>query len=146
MTFRRSLSRSRSQRLGRSLSTFSRLERVDPARPLDALDQFFVQLEAVRHILRDALDEHAGCREDDARPLVAYLSRRSPALHRPTKRDSPESPRGISSGLGQGWRYAAVPTCSGGAHCQATAIPCGIPRESSHGSTGSAMRLTDTLR
>lgn len=60
------------------------LERVDPVRPLDTIDQFFVQLEAVRHILRDALDEHAGCREDDARPLVAYLQQ---ALPRVTQAD-----------------------------------------------------------
>jgi hypothetical protein len=56
------------------------LERVDPARPLDALDRFFVQLEAVRHILRDALDEHAGSPEDDARPLVAYLQQALPRI------------------------------------------------------------------
>jgi hypothetical protein len=60
------------------------LERVDPDRPLDAIDHFFVELEAVRHILRDALDEHAGCREDDARPLVAYLQQ---ALPRVTQAD-----------------------------------------------------------
>lgn len=60
------------------------LERVDRARPLDAIDQFFVQLEGVRHILRDALDEHAGCREDDARPLVSYLRQ---ALPRVTQAD-----------------------------------------------------------
>lgn len=56
------------------------LERLDPDRPLDAIDQFFVELEAVRHILRDALDEHAGCPEDDARPLVAYLQRALPRI------------------------------------------------------------------
>lgn len=60
------------------------LERVDAARPLDTIDHFFVQLEAVRHILRDALDEHAGCRENDARPLVAYLQA---ALPRVTQAD-----------------------------------------------------------
>jgi AraC-like DNA-binding protein len=56
------------------------LERVDPARPLDALDRFFVRAEAVRHIIRDALDEHVGCREDDARPLVAYLQQALPRI------------------------------------------------------------------
>jgi hypothetical protein len=56
------------------------LERVDPAQPLDALDGFFVQSEAVRHIIRDALDEHVGCREDDARPLVAYLKQTLPRV------------------------------------------------------------------
>jgi DNA-binding phage protein len=60
------------------------LEHVDRDRPLDAIDQFFVRSEAVRHILRDALDEHTGCREDDARPLVAYLQQ---ALPRVTQAD-----------------------------------------------------------
>jgi AraC-like DNA-binding protein len=60
------------------------LERVDSARPLDAIDHFFVELEAVRHILRDALDEHAGFPEDDARPLIAYLQK---ALPRVTQAD-----------------------------------------------------------
>jgi len=56
------------------------LERVDPDRPFDAIDRFFVESEAVRHILRDALDEHAGCGEDDARPLVAYLQQALPRI------------------------------------------------------------------
>jgi AraC-like DNA-binding protein len=56
------------------------LERVDPARPLDAIDRFFIESEAVRHIIRDALDEHAGCREDEARPLVAYLQQALPRI------------------------------------------------------------------
>lgn len=60
------------------------LERVDHDRPLDAIDRFFIDSEAVRHILRDALDEYAGCREDDARPLVAYLQQ---ALPRVTQAD-----------------------------------------------------------
>jgi AraC-like DNA-binding protein len=60
------------------------LERGDKTRPLDAIDQFFVELEGVRHILRDALDEHAGCRHDDARPLVSYLQE---ALPRVTQAD-----------------------------------------------------------
>lgn len=49
------------------------LENLDTERPLDTLDQVFVGAEAVRHILRDALDEHVGVRGDDARRLVAYL-------------------------------------------------------------------------
>lgn len=49
------------------------LEHVDETRPLDTIDQFFVGSEAVRHILRDALDEHVGVRDDDARRLIAYM-------------------------------------------------------------------------
>lgn len=60
------------------------LEHYDEDRPFDALDRFFVDSEAIRHIVRDALDEHAGCRDDDARPLVAYLQQ---ALPRVTQAD-----------------------------------------------------------
>jgi hypothetical protein len=60
------------------------LENYDEERPFDALDQFFIDSEAIRHIVRDALDEHAGCRDDDARPLVTYLQQ---ALPRVTQAD-----------------------------------------------------------
>jgi AraC-like DNA-binding protein len=56
------------------------LEHVDDTRPLDAIDQFFVGSEAVRHILRDALDEHVGVRDDDASRLVAYLKQALPRI------------------------------------------------------------------
>lgn len=56
------------------------LEHMDANRPLDTIDDFFVGSEAVRHIIRDALDEHAGCREDDARALVAYLKEALPRI------------------------------------------------------------------
>jgi len=56
------------------------LEHVDEKRPLDAIDRFFVGAEAVRHILRDALDEHVGVRDDDARRLVAYLKEALPRI------------------------------------------------------------------
>ncbi len=56
------------------------LERMDDERPLDTIDQFFVGTEAVRHILRDALDEHVGVRDDDARRLVAYLKEALPRI------------------------------------------------------------------
>ncbi len=56
------------------------LEQVDEKRPLDTIDQFFVGSEAVRHILRDALDEHVGVRDDDARRLVAYLKEALPRV------------------------------------------------------------------
>jgi AraC-like DNA-binding protein len=56
------------------------LEQADRNRPLDTLDRFFVESEAVRHILRDALDEYVGSRDDDARPLVAYLQQALPRI------------------------------------------------------------------
>jgi AraC-like DNA-binding protein len=66
------------------INLLAALQDSDETRPLDALDRFFVDSEAIRHILRDALDEHAGCRDDDARPLVAYLQQ---ALPRVTQAD-----------------------------------------------------------
>lgn len=60
------------------------LEHLDDDRPLDTIDQFFVASEAVRHILRDALDEHVDLREDDARRVVAFLR---DALPRVTQAD-----------------------------------------------------------
>lgn len=56
------------------------LENLDRDRPLDTLDQVFVGAEAVRQILRDALDEHVGVRDDDARRLVAYLKEALPRV------------------------------------------------------------------
>jgi hypothetical protein len=56
------------------------LEHVDTDQPLDTLDRFFVGSEAVRHIIRDALDEHVGFSEDDAAPLVIYLKQALPRI------------------------------------------------------------------
>jgi AraC-like DNA-binding protein len=56
------------------------LERIDAARPLDTIDAFFVGSEAVRHIIRDALDEHVGSREDDAGGLTACLKDALPRI------------------------------------------------------------------
>lgn len=60
------------------------IENLNAERPLDTLDQVFVGAEAVRHILRDALDEHVGVRDDDADKLIAYLKQ---ALPRVTQAD-----------------------------------------------------------
>ena len=62
------------------INLLAALESYDEERPFDALDRFFIDSEAVRHILRDALDEHAGCREDDAQALVAYLQHALPRI------------------------------------------------------------------
>jgi len=56
------------------------LEHRDEKRPLDTLDQVFVAAEAVRHIIRDALDEHVGTGDDDARRLVAFLKEALPRI------------------------------------------------------------------
>jgi AraC-like DNA-binding protein len=62
------------------INLLDRLEQLDEARPLDTIDQFFVGSEAVRHIIRDALDEHVGVRDDDARPLAGYLKNALPRI------------------------------------------------------------------
>lgn len=49
------------------------LERIDPERPLDIVDSFFVKAEAVRHIIRDALDEQVSAVQGDAQALVEHL-------------------------------------------------------------------------
>jgi len=56
------------------------LEYIDEQRPLDTIDQFFLGSEAIRHIIRDASDEHVGVRDDDARRLVAYLKDALPRI------------------------------------------------------------------
>lgn len=66
------------------INLLDRLEHRDENRPLDTLDDIFVGAEAVRHIIRDALDEHVGVGDDDARRLVAYLKE---ALPRVTQAD-----------------------------------------------------------
>ena len=60
------------------------LGQLDERRPLDTIDHFVVSAEAIRHILRDALDEHLGVHDHDARALVSYLKE---ALPRVTQAD-----------------------------------------------------------
>jgi hypothetical protein len=55
------------------VNVLGELNEVDVERPLDAIDSFFVGAEAVRHIIRDALDEQVGRVDEDARELVEYL-------------------------------------------------------------------------
>lgn len=56
------------------------LEHRDENRPLDTLDKVFVAGESLRHIIRDALDEHVGVGDDDARRLVSYLKEALPRI------------------------------------------------------------------
>jgi hypothetical protein len=48
-------------------------ENVDSDRPLDSLDDFLVQAEALRHIVRDALDGHVSGADGDAKTVMARL-------------------------------------------------------------------------
>lgn len=62
------------------INLLDELGRIDPVRPLDTIDGFFIGAEAIRHIVRDALDEHLGRQEGDARPLVEYLHEALPRI------------------------------------------------------------------
>jgi uncharacterized protein (DUF2384 family) len=62
------------------INLLDELGRIDRDRPLDTIDSFFVGAEAIRHIVRDALDEHLGRQETDSRPLVDYLHEALPRV------------------------------------------------------------------
>lgn len=55
----------------------------DAARPLDSYEETLLRLEAIRHVVRDALDQHVPG-EDDARALIKGLET---ALPRVTRRE-----------------------------------------------------------
>jgi hypothetical protein len=62
------------------INVLGELGQMDMDRPLDTIDGFFVGAEAIRHIVRDALDEHLGRQETDSRPLVDYLHEALPRI------------------------------------------------------------------
>ena len=53
----------------------------DPKRPLDSYEQALLRLEAIRHVIRDALDEHLPG-EHDARALLAGVEQALPRIGR----------------------------------------------------------------
>jgi hypothetical protein len=53
----------------------------DPKRPLDSYEQTLLRLEAIRHVIRDALDQHLPG-EHDARVLLASLEEALPRIGR----------------------------------------------------------------
>lgn len=53
----------------------------DDGRPLDAYEQTLLHLEAIRHVVRDALDQHVAG-EEDARALLAGIERALPRVGR----------------------------------------------------------------
>jgi len=55
---------------------------LDESRPLDSVDSFMVHAEAVRHIIRDALDGQPEGDESDAKALLEGLSERLPRVSR----------------------------------------------------------------
>jgi len=55
---------------------------LDDSRPLDNVDNFMVHAEAIRHIIRDALDGQPDGDESDSKALVEALSKRLPRVSR----------------------------------------------------------------
>lgn len=55
---------------------------LDEDRPLDSVDQFMVHAEALRHIVRDALDGQPSGDERDARELLHNIAERLPRVSR----------------------------------------------------------------
>jgi hypothetical protein len=53
----------------------------DPKRPLDSYEQTLLRLEAIRHVIRDALDQHLPG-EHDARALIAGIEEALPRVGR----------------------------------------------------------------
>jgi hypothetical protein len=67
---------------GRLIDGLEALNQLDETRPLDAVNLFVVHAEAVRHIVRDALDgQPEGC-ESDARQLLEGISTQLPGVSR----------------------------------------------------------------
>jgi hypothetical protein len=66
---------------GELLEILQRVANGDPKRPLDSVEAGLLSLEAIRHIVRDALDQQAPG-EGDARALLAGLEEALPRVGR----------------------------------------------------------------
>lgn len=67
---------------GHLINGLEALNEIDEKRPLDSIDNFVVHAEAVRHIVRDALDGQAKGDEADAGELLEGLSMQLPGVTR----------------------------------------------------------------
>jgi hypothetical protein len=67
---------------GRIIDGLQALNELDEKRPLDSVDCFVVHAEAVRHIVRDALDGQPDGDESDSRELLESISKRLPGVSR----------------------------------------------------------------
>lgn len=67
---------------GRIIDGLEALNELDESRPLDSVDRFFVHAEAVRHVVRDALDGQPKGDESDARELIDGISEQLPGVTR----------------------------------------------------------------
>ena len=66
---------------GELLEIMQRVADYDPQRPLDSIEAALLGLDAIRHVVRDALEEHAPG-EDDARALLGELEEALPRVNR----------------------------------------------------------------
>ncbi len=76
------------------------LEEFDRDQPLDRIDYFLVHAEAIRHIIRDALDAHVDGAGHDSREILANLQTWLPR----TRQSSLAELVGISTRQLQRWR------------------------------------------
>lgn len=67
---------------GHLIEGLEALNELDDKRPLDSVDAFVVHAEAVRHIVRDALDGQPDGDESSAKELLDGLSGRLPGISR----------------------------------------------------------------
>jgi hypothetical protein len=67
---------------GHIIDGLEALNELDDSRPLDSVDSFIVHAEAVRHIVRDALDGQPGGDESSARELLDGISEQLPGVTR----------------------------------------------------------------
>lgn len=67
---------------GHIIDGLKALSELDERQPLDSIDDFVVHAEAVRHIVRDALDGQPDGNESSAKELLESLSRQLPGVSR----------------------------------------------------------------
>jgi hypothetical protein len=66
---------------GDLIEIFSNLAAYDPERPLDSVDNTMLHMEAIRHVVRDAIDGHV-IPEGDARELLRAMEVKLPRITR----------------------------------------------------------------
>lgn len=67
---------------GHIIDGLEALNEIDEERPLDSVDSFVVHAEAVRHIVRDALDGQPSGNESSAKELLDGLYKKLPGITR----------------------------------------------------------------
>lgn len=67
---------------GHLIDGLEAINRLNDERPLDSVDSFLVHAEAVRHIVRDALDEQPDGDESEAGDLIESITERLPGVTR----------------------------------------------------------------